>query len=199
MALNFTKSAGTKKYAPMDIGAYPARIVQVVDLGIQENEWQGEVKNVHRVYITFEFPTELIEVNGEQKPRWLSKEYTIAMSEKSSLYKLVNSVDPEGKITKNGTNVKALLGLPLSVTVGRTSNGNAKVSDVGPLMKGMAVGELQNPPTFFDLDSSDVKTFEKLPAWIREKIQNGGEFESTPFAKVLLKASVDDIEEDVPY
>lgn len=200
MALNFTKQEGGKKYAPMDTGTFAARIVQIIDFGIQEVEWQGEIKNSPRVYITFEFPTETINVNGEEKPRWLSKEYLVSMAEKSALLKLVNSVDPEGKITKNGTNVKALLGQPLSIIVGRTSSGNAKVTDVGPLMKGMQVKELQNPSVFFDLESEDVATFNNLPHWIKEKITSGPEFNKTKFSKALASSpGMNVIEEDIPY
>ena len=196
--MNFNKpSSSSKKFPPMDTGVFPARIVQLIDLGIQESEWQGETKRNPKVQITFEFPTETIEVDGEHKPRWLGKEYTVSMHEKSALAALVSSADPSGKATANGSKPEGLLGLPLSVSVGRTSTGNAKVSGVAGMMKGMQVDELKNPPTFFDLSVKGTwDAFEKLPDWLKEKIKTGINFSDTPFARKDVTYKREDIKED---
>lgn len=167
-----------KSSGRIDDGVYVARIVQLIDLGIQENEWEGVTKEQQKVFITFEFPTERIVVDDVDRPRWLSKDYTVSLSEKATLYKLLKAADPDGKITNKGRNVKALLGLPVMVEVGSTSTGNAKIVNTTRVMKGMTVGELENPTVFFDLDKPDMIIFNKLPEWLKEKIKTGIGFDS---------------------
>lgn len=175
--MGFSKGfSGSNKKAKatgrIEDGTYPARIVQIIDLGLQENEWQGETKQQPKVFINFEFPTERITVDGEDRPRWLGKEYTMSSHEKSQLYQVLMAADPGGKLTANGKKIKPLLGQPLMVTVGSTASGNAKIVSVARLMKGLTVGELENPAILFDLDNPDEEVYNKLPKWVQEKIDN---------------------------
>ena len=181
-----TKS-GKKNIERMEDGAYPARIVKITDLGIQESEYEGVMKQQHKVFIDFEFPTEMIVIGEEEKPRWLGKEYVVSTHEKAAMTALMSAADPKGEVTAKGRNLKGLIGLPVMVTVGTTSGGKAKVAAVGRLMKGLSVPELVNPSVFFDLDGKDVEQFEKFPQWIKDKITSGIDFDDTPFAKALAK------------
>lgn len=196
MALNFSETKGTKKtYPRLEDGAYPARIVQIIDFGLQyETDWKtNEIKTYedgnpmikHKVWINFEFPDEHIEVDGIMKPKWAGKEYTVSAHEKSALYALLKAVDAKGDATNKGRNVRGLLGLPAMVTIGSTSTGKAKISGVSAVPKGLQVGPLANDEGFFDLDSEDVDTFEALPNWMKERIKNGIGFEDTKIAKAL--------------
>lgn len=194
LSKGFTGS-GKKSNGRIEDGTYGARIQGLVDLGLQKTEWKGETKENYKVFITFEFPTERVEVEGVSRPRWLSKEYTISTHEKSALYGLLKAADPDGKATNKGRHVKGLLGLPVMVEVGSTESGNAKVVNVIKPMKGMAVGELENPTTFFDLDKIDFKVWEKLPTWLQDKIKGGVDFD----ASILSAAAIEDIQEDNPF
>lgn len=189
--MDFTKTKksggnGSGKNGRVEDGTFPVRVVQVVDLGIQKGEFKGEEYIRPEVMITFEFPTETITIDGEEKPRWLSKQFTVSMHEKSALYALVNAFDPDGKATRKGSNPKGLLGLPGMVTVGSTASGNAKVAGVSRLMKGLAVAELQNGPVYFELDSASSENnqaFEALPSWLQDKIKSAMNFDTSKFAK----------------
>lgn len=200
MALNFAEKQTTKKdFGRVEDGAYSARIVQIIDFGLQkETDWKtGEVKTYedgnemikHKVWINFELPDETIEIDGEDKPRWYGKEYTVSAHEKSALYALLKAVDSKGTATDGGRNVKGLLGLPAMVTIGSTSSGKAKISGVSAVPKGMQVGALVNDEFFLDLDSTDVETFNKLPNWMKKTIQEGVGFEDTTMAKTLSKVT----------
>ena len=197
MALNFAeKTGGVKKdFGRVEDGAYPARIVQIIDFGLQyETDWKtqeiktyddGNPQIKHKVWINFELPDETIEIDGETKPRWYGKEYTVSAHEKSALHALLKAVDGKGSATDGGRNVKGLLGLPAMLTIGSTSSGKAKVSAVSAVPKGMQVNALVNPEGFFDLDSDDVEGFNKLPNWMKERIKTGLGFEETKLAKAL--------------
>lgn len=191
--------AGTpsnKKKGRIEEGTYVARITQLIDLGTQESDYEGLVKNRHEIMVTFEFPTETINIKGEEKPRWLSKNYTVSSHEKAAILTLMSSADPEGKHTNGGRNLTGLLGLPLMVSVGSTKTGNAKVQSVAKLMKGVSVAELSKPGVVFDLSSTDRTVFDTLPDWVQEKVRLSIDYHNTVFAKGLA-ATIDD--SDVPY
>jgi len=211
MALNFAETKAKKVYPRIGEGTYPARIVRILDFGMQyaTDFKTGEIKTYddgnkvvqHKVWLDFELPTETIEVEGIQKPRWIGKEYTVSTHEKAALTALLKAADPGGKATLKGRNVAGLLGLPLMITVGSTSSDKDKISNVSSLVKGMTVDPLTNPTLFFDLDGNDRKTFDSLPDWMKKRIQEGIDYESTPFAKSAGSFSdmPDDEPEESPY
>jgi len=207
---NISEGTGSKKkFARLEDGSYMARIVNIIDLGVQEDMWEGEKKIAHKIFVQFEFPTETITINDEEKPRWLGKDFGVSLHEKSTLTKLIAAADPDGSKTRKGRNLKGLLDLPLMVTVGSTSTGNAKIAGMARLMKGMTVPPLANPVVFFDLDGDDVEAFEKLPDWMKDKIKAGIDFNDTLFAKALggskkeqyeaVPGPIEDMESDSPY
>jgi hypothetical protein len=173
----------------VEAGTYPARPVQIIDLGQQvQTDWQtGEPKTYDdgnivvkpEVFINFEFPTERVTVQDEDRPRWTGKQYTLSNHEKAALTQLLNAAAP-------GTeNVSEVLAKPVTVTVGSTSGGNAKITNVAPIMKGMAVAELENPTAVFDFDEPDMEVFNKLPEWIRNKIQTAENFSGSALSKLI--------------
>lgn len=196
MALNFAEAKKSKKdFGRVEDGAYPARVVQIIDFGRQvETDYKtGEVKKYddgndivkHKVWINFEFPTETIEIDGETKPRWYGKEFTISSHEKSAMFNLLKAIDPKGTATNKGRNVKGMLGLPAMVTIGSTSGGKAKIVSVSGVPKGMQVDALANPEVLFDLDGDDLDTFNALPKWMQDRITDGVDFDTTRFYQVV--------------
>ena len=194
MSLKIGAAKVKKDFGRVEDGTYPARIVQVIDFGQQiETDWKTkEVKTYEngnpmikpKVWITFELPDEFIEVDGEQKPRWYGKEYTVSAHEKSAMASLMKAVDP--KNTSDGYLPK-VLGLPAMITIGSTSTGNAKISAVSAVPKGMQVGALVNEEFSFDLDSGTAESFNGLPKWMQDKIKESVGFDRTKLAGKLSK------------
>lgn len=132
-----------------------------------------------QVMITFELPDETItfetEDGKEERPRWMSKEYTFSNNEKAGLMKLIGAVAPG--ITQLGD----LLNKPCILSVGSTSTGNAKITGVSGPMKGMTVGELQNETILFSFDDSSAEDFNGLQTWIQNKIRQALNFDASKF------------------
>ena len=77
------KDRAKPKTPPVGPGVYIAICIGVVDLGEQYSE---KFKNyANKVKFIWELVGETIEVDGEQKPRQLSKEFTFSTSKKGSL------------------------------------------------------------------------------------------------------------------
>lgn len=176
MALT-VKDNGGARVAPMEAGTYPARCVGVIDLGVQYNEkWD---KRQEKLRLIFEFPTERVEVDGADKPRWLSKKYTASLNEKSELYRDLCAwrgvpFTPE---ELKGFDMRKLLGAPCVIgVVNQERNGNTytNITAISRAMKGMEVPPLENEPILFDMDGDAEEAravFEKLPQWMRAEVE----------------------------
>ena len=74
---------------PLEPGVYMAVCVVVADLGDQYSE--KFKKSSRKVVFSFDIPSETIEIDGEQKPRQLSKRCTFSVSKKGTLNKMLNA------------------------------------------------------------------------------------------------------------
>lgn len=193
MSLNVNVATPKKKkggFGRVEDGSYPARIVQIIDMGQQEqSDWQtgepltyedsGDPIIKPEVYVNYEFPTERIEIDGVDRPRWTGKTYTLSNHEKAALTALLKAVG----VTSG--NVADALGKDCMVSVGSTKTGNAKITNVASSMKGMVVGALENPTTAFDFDVPDMDVWEKIPDWMKQKIMNATNFAGSTLANNL--------------
>lgn len=201
-------SSNFPKLEPIASGTYMARLVQIIGLGIQESEWKGEIKVANKAFLTWELPDETVEYNGEQRPRWLSKEYTLSINEKSSLTQVVQALAPNGGVTS----LTDLLGKPCMVTVGKTSTGNSKIVGVVAAMKGVTVKEVydSNKIVAFDFDNPDLTVLPTLPPFLLDKMKDAKNYngfidnappkfvEKQPTAKTKT-VDVTDFDDDVPF
>lgn len=185
MALNFKKTESTRTpIERLPDGAYPARVVQIIDIGVQEDTFNASNGPAPKVFIQFEFPTETIDIDGEAMPRWLGREYKVFTGEKAALTQLVKALDPSGEKSEYGANVEGLLGLPCMVTVGSTKSDKAKISSVTGLPKGFSVPELANDSFIFDMDNPDPEIWEKLPDWMKNKIREANNYSKSALSEI---------------
>lgn len=213
-ARNIPMAGGNKGPAqePIDAGTYPARVVQVLDLGVQpQPDFKGQPKApAHEIMLTYEFLDEFCkDENGEDdedKPRWLSETFPLRNLEvelaKST--KRYYALDPEEAL---GGDFTELVNTPCMVTViqnagkgknaGKVFNNISNVSAMRPKEAAKAE-ELKNDPKVFVLDEPDMTIFKSLPQWLQDKIKSNLNFKGSVLQKALEGAQDDDEEEDVP-
>lgn len=162
-------------YAPIEAGTYPARCCGVIDLGLQHIEWQGQRKDQEKVMLMFELPTERIETEDGDKPRWLSVRYTVSLNEKAGLRKALDAWrgKPMTAEELKGFDIGSLLNAPCMLTVVNKegSNGNlyANISGISKPMKGIPIPELESEPILFDMEADDAEeVYKKLPEWVQK-------------------------------
>ena len=162
-------------------GSHPARIVQIIKLGTQEDEYKGEKKINRQLWITYEVPEETLTVDGEEKPRWISHRVNELGGEKAKLTTIITAAEAHGSVE----DYSDLLGKPVTLAVGTTSGGNAKVTSISAVPKSFAkaIPELANASAFWDIDEPDMEFYAGLPDFLKEMIQAAPEFggESNPF------------------
>lgn len=160
---------------PIEAGTYIARCVQVIDLGDQFNDLSN--KWARKVMLTFEIPSERIDVNGESKPRLMSKTYTLSLNEKASLRKDIEAwYGRQLAISDYPFDIRAMVGIPCMITVvtrkSKTGNEYSVIGSISKPMKGMPVPEQETASLILDLDEENaLDKVNALPEWIQKTIK----------------------------
>lgn len=167
--------------APVEEGTHLGVCSMLIDLGMQYSEVYK--KSQRKVLIGWELPDETIEIDGEMKPRVLSKRYTANLSEKSNLRKDLASwrgrdFTPD---ELKAFDLKNIVGASCLLTIIHSKNGEktyANIQSVVKLPKGMAKQALSEPPVVFDLDTDPLERVEDMPAWIAELIKKSETYQA---------------------
>lgn len=198
MSLKIRKKSGTS-LAPMDAGTYPAVCVGVVDLGEQYSETFKKYSD--KLLIIWEIPSQIIQIDGEDKPRWLSKDFTASLNEKSSLCQTLVSwrgrafTEKELAVDENGFMQFSVLdmlgtGCFLQVIVEDKDSGSYnRITSVIALPAGMDTPPTNTPLIAFDMDAWDDKAFSALPGWIQNRVKK-----STQYQKLHVPADPIDVD-----
>lgn len=166
-----------KGFDPIEAGTHPAIFVRRIDLGTQEDIFQGHSSFIRKVLLGFEVPTaRYTNDDGEEHPRIMYREYTESMGPKAWLRKHFESwrgkaYTPEEIETE--VDIDKALGRPALITivhkVGKSSGRTygELVSIVG-FPKGSAV-----PAPELDILTYDMG--DAVPEWMpkrtREQIE----------------------------
>lgn len=220
MSLNANDAqGGLTKVETMEAGTYPARVVQIIDLGVQKQPaFQGEEKpDRQNIMMTYEFVDEFMKgEDGEddlERPRWLSEDFPLfpLSSERAKSTQRYLALDPN--VTHNG-DFSHLLGTPVNVTVVESPSKKDptrvynNVAAVSAMRKKDAdkCPPLVNESRLFDLDSPDVEVFLALPKWIQDRVKNGVEYEGSQLANILEnrpdtagETSAEEDDEEAPF
>jgi hypothetical protein len=194
-----TSIGGGSKQDPIAVGAYPARVVQVLDLGLQaQRPYQGKEKPpVHEIMLTYELTDEFcLDDDGNEdaeKPRWISENFPLYSLEAdlAKSTKRYFSLDPD---EVHGGDFTALIDTPCMVTVTQREHADKIYNNVGSI-SGMRpkdaarCPELVNPPKVFLLDEPDLTIFGSLPQWMQDKIKGNLEYAGSALDTALAGGS----------
>ena len=212
MALNASKVKGQvskgPKAEPLEAGNYLARVVQILDLGIQEQRpFKGTEKPpAHEIMLTYELGTEFMKDDDGNddptRPRWVGESFPLHnfKADLAKSTKRAKALDPSSKL---GGNFAEMAGFPCTVTIVQRPDAKSpdiiynNVANVTPAMKGVPVPELVNPPKVFDLDEPDLEVFGSLPEWIQEKIKSNLGYNGSLLQK-MLEGAVKEAPKEVP-
>jgi hypothetical protein len=193
MSLSIT-STGGGDYPTIPLGLNKARCVGVIDLGTQEQTWQGETSYKHQVFVQFEVPTAL---DKDSNPLTIGKFYNANFHEKSTLSIDLTSWNgkPLTPLEKKNFNFGELLGRKATINIMEKDNGKQKISSVMPCNEDIA--EQYHTSIKFNIEEyqkGDKETFNKLDEWFRNKI-----LESKELGVVSSDSPNADKEEQVPF
>ena len=188
------KTANNFKAEVIEPDSYPARVVQVIDLGTQpQPAFQGTEKPPrHTLWVTYEMVDLFMKDNDgnelEDKPRWFSERLALfpLESERAKSTQRYKAIDPKNKFDGDFSQI---LGQPCIVMVdqykkkdGTLGNG---IGAVSPIMRGMVVPELSNEPKLFLMDEPDMEVFNDLPDFLKDLIKGSSDFPGSDLEALL--------------
>lgn len=207
MPINATSSGAPRELIPA--GNYIARCYQMIEIGTVTESFQGESKTMKKVRIGWELPTETRVFNEEkgEQPFVISQEYTLSMNEKANLRKMLASwrgkdfTEEEAK----SFDITKLLGVPCMLNVihrpGKTdiTKMYQSISSVSAMPKGMKAPDQVNPFLLLAYDNFDQDVFDKLPEFIKAKMQTSLEYASLKQPHVQNFAPQAEPVDDLPF
>jgi hypothetical protein len=203
----FASNAGGGNYAPMEPGNYPARCIQMIHIGTVEETIQGKTKQLNKVRLTWELPTEMKEFKeGEgEKPSIISKEFTLSLNEKATLRKYLASwrgkdfTDEQAKMF----DITVLVGVPgLLNVIHKTSKDGSKtyaeIGSISPLPKGLVCDPQVMPSKILSYDDFDIDMFNSLPDFLKDKIKSSDEYKAMAHPQEI-SATSGTSDDDLPF
>lgn len=190
---------GGKDFAPqknIDPGVYPARVVQLIDLGLQpQRPYQGQDRPpAQEIMISYELVDEFMKDDDgndiEDKPRWISETMPLRAftNERAKSTQRVKAFDPQDV---HDGDISQCIGTPVNVTVINNPGQGDKVYDNVANVAAMrprdaaACPELKNPTKVFDSTEPDMEVFNALPKWIQDKIKGNLNYAGSALEKAL--------------
>lgn len=179
---------------PVEPGTYFAVCIGAVDLGEQETTYNNKTRYTNQLQIIFELPSELIEIDGEEQPRQLSRRFAVSLSTKSNLRKFIETWYGK-KFTDDAIrefDTRELLGKPAMLSVVLSEDGNyANIASAAALPKGMEAPKAKSELIDFDVEDWDDAAFQKLPEWLQELIKKSTQYKSDhlPEDEVSIEAA----------
>lgn len=177
---------GGKSFEPVSEGVHTAVCVKIIDLGEQRSQLYDKVSR--KVMLTWEVTDETIQIEGEDKPRVISKEYTLSLGEKAILRQHLeawrNKRFSEQEL--KGFDLANVLGKACQLQVLHNEKGYANIKTIMAVPKGMPAIQPSGETLYFDLsDKGCLELLDKLPGWIQDKVKESSTY------KELVAANVD--------
>ena len=166
------------KLPPVEPGVYIAVCVGVVNLGEQYSEKFKSYRP--EVQFIWELAGETVEVDGETKPRQLSRAFTFSASKKGNLRGFISSWNGVQYSDEQFGEVDLFnqVGRACQLNVVLNDTGEyANVDSVIPLPKGMPAPTTDTPPILWNMDEWDDEKFAALPDWVQEKIKKSTQYQ----------------------
>lgn len=175
MALVAKESGSQVEFETVPAGVYTALCYRVIDLGTQTTEFAGEVKEGHKVMISWELFGEGARMS-DGRPFSVHKQYKLSLHEKSGLRKDLEAWRGK-KFTKEeleGFDVSNVLGTACMMQVVLSEDG--KFANVGSIMATKEKPEAENEPVLFIIDDKATHgVWENLSRTLQEKILSSPE------------------------
>lgn len=210
MAINATNNGTKRELIPA--GNYVARCYQMIEIGTVNEIIMGSAKQLTKVRIGWELPTELRvfdEAKGEQ-PLVISKEYTLSTNEKSNLRKMLASwrgkdfTEAEAK----SFDISVLVGIPCMLNIIHKPKKTdptsffEEIGSISAMPKGMMPSAAVLKPFVLSYDAWDEERFNSLPDFIKQKMQGSLEYAAmkTPNSKHMNQGEdLNNDDNDLPF
>ena len=208
MAITAKKGEAFEKEL-IEAGNYVARCYRMVEIGTVEEEFLGVKKNMHKVRIGWELPTELKVFNPEkgEQPCVIDKEYTLSLADKANLRKDLQSWRGKAFTEEEAEafDITKLLGVPCMLNIIHVQGKKdptktyQAIGSVSPMPKGLICPPQFNETFVFDFENFDELKYNSLPDFIKEQIVKTPEYKEAISQTVEASPFLENNENDNPF
>ena len=189
------KSEGNSEIKQLEPGVYTCIASAIIDLGIQESSMYGSKQR--KAIIVWNIVGETVKINDEEKPRVISKEYTMSLNEKSTLRRDLQAWrgKPFTVEELKGFDLANILNVPCQIQINQEDKNGKTYTVIAGIMsipKGMQVEKLENTYVFDTYEPASWIYYDLIPNWIKEKIKK-----SLNLADTQLDMYISDYEEQL--
>lgn len=173
------KSRAGSDFKPVPSGTHIAVCTAVVDLGLQAGSDKFP-KPREQVYLRWEIPSETVtwkDADGNDKSgaAVIGKTYTLSLNEKAALRRDLESWRGRSFTDAElvGFDVKNVLGKACQLGVVHNESGGKTYANIAAVMglpKGISAPSPSHEPLYYSVDAPNPAVYDKLPGWLREKI-----------------------------
>lgn len=172
----------TSNFEPPQAGTFTARLIALIDLGMQASTYEGETKSARKLLLKFEI---LDEENrrSDGTPHTVSKRFTASLHERAALRKFLESWRgrPFTAEELRAFDMKNLLGQPCLLGIVHTEKDGrtfANLSTCMKLPKGMPVPSGTEPLVYWSMSDSapDWTAYAAMHRKLQEQIEASPEF-----------------------
>lgn len=170
MAIMAEAKGGDFVQAPL--GSHAARCFQIIDLGHQRNDYEGDIKFPHQVLVSWELPN--LELLGDGRPISISKFYTLSLHDKANLAQ--DLVSWRGRAftedEKSGFDITKLIGVKCMLSIVEKKE-KSRVGSVVGVPDGMTVPDAINSTVIFEMGAykaGDTSVFDELSEGLQKLI-----------------------------
>lgn len=162
-------------FAKTPEGTYPARCVQVYDIGTQTNDEFESVKR--QVVLGFELDHQN---PGDDTNALVWGWYTHSLHEKAKLRAHLEAWRGKKFSAEEleGFDLSKLLGVPCLISVSHNTKGNPKVAAVMAPPKGASTFEATHPLRTFDVDNPDMAVFDTFNDHMKQIVMASPEWDA---------------------
>jgi len=168
-------------------GPHAARCSRVIEIGKQYSQKFDTEAN--KAIIVLSVPGVTMEINGEQKQRFLSNPFgiTISNNERATMRQWARALCPGG-----GSSLGDFLGQPCQIVVRHDRRDNDKVIEkidsIAPILPGIEVPELDTDPIWLKWNDPDPEILKTLPEFNRRIIKEATNYEGSKMEEAMLIA-----------
>ena len=167
-------------------GNYVARCYQVIHIGTIDTEFKGRKTKQNKVRFGWEFPEEMRESSeGKKYPATISQEYTLSLSSKSNLRKILASWRGQDFTPEElkAFDISKLIGAECMINIIHKPSADGtsiyeNIAGISRLAKGMKCPPAMNTPQLWQYDTPDYDLLDKLPSFIKEAIESSEEYKA---------------------
>lgn len=162
-------------------GTHLAVCYRVIDLGTQEQEWQGQTKHYRKIMLSWELPNERM---SDGRCFSIHQRYTFSSSERAILRQHLESWRgrkfQDSDFGPGGFSIRNILGkgcmLAIAHDAGKNGRTYANIKAVVPMPKGTKTADAENGIIYFDLDEFSNEVFDALSQSLQAIIVKSPEY-----------------------